>query len=874
MQIEHAPHKREHQSVPRKPLQAAVQQFWDMLYRSGELIVAMRDDNNTLATTVARLETEVDLRRQNYDDLAVQFARIQEHTRKLEERISDVKQRELLQAKIDEAITEKDARIGTLEQEVAAMKRDLEVLRSDGERKAEMIAHRDKLLERMEQTEREKKSLQDQLSELTQFRLNMEIMQKELARRNAEVNSRINEVQQYRNRVAEMDNKLFQIPKLQDDLSAAAARIAELTAELQELQKTHHQAAEYSRLYEIQQATLEAYSQKNLEYNVQLTARSKELEDARGQVGELEQRLTDERTVSERLYIELRSAREYEAQISQHLASLEQYAAQVVEVKKQNHLQEEQIRELTELLAQSDTALKSEIAAKFEQQEIAQNLSAKYEAICADLERKEAAGAEMEGTIAILRLEAEQSAATNDAKNKEILALQAAVESATAAKAATDIQLAAQTLTIEKTESELAAAHEEIAALQKEITSQQEQLTLESARAEQFSTELRAVQQEITQLKEQSASVITQHTATEGALTETIARQDEEIQKLTTKSTAQAAEIARITEEIATLRADTAKREESLTIDVGALTTALEAKTQEAARLSKEIADAWRATDDQKGIREAEREAFEGEKQSFHAEIREKEAEAKRLMERIGILEADYAREKDQSLRRIAMLNSERDDLGAQVAELGLRIEALAAESEAMRDELESEHIGYRAKESMLRTEVEQLREKIDQTATQLKQATRENVALREEVDQQKTQAVELAARLQTEQTAARRNFELTEEKLAAITAEKDKLADMVAVYREAQQDATRLNERNVELETEINTLTAELSKMRQALHLANQKQTEAQPAESAKSMRPEVISEPIGDQRDKVLGKIGDILSRLEGALQQEDNV
>lgn len=872
MQIEHAPHKREHHTAPRKPLQMAVQQLWDTLYRSGELIVAMREDNSSLSAAVTRLEAEVELRRQNYDDLAVQFARIQEHTRKLEERISDVKQRELLQAKIDEAIAEKDARIGVLEQEVAAMERETEALLKDSEHKAEMIAHRDKLLERMEQTEREKKSLQDQLSELEQFRLNMEIMQKELARRNAEVNSRINEVQQYRNRIAEMDNKLFQIPKLQSDLAAAAARTDELTAELQELKKTHHQAAEYSRLYEIQQATLEAYSQKNLEYNVQLTARSKELEDARGQVSELEQRLTEERTVSERLYIELRSAREYEAQISQHLASLEQYAAQVVEVKKQNHAQEEQIRELTELLAQSEQALKTEIAAKFEAQEIAQNLSVKYEAVCADLERKEATGAEMEGTIAMLRMEAEQAANAIEVSNKEITTLKTAAQAATTAKDATDEQISAQLLTIEKTEHELATAKEEITGLRNEITLKQEQITSESARAEQVSKELAEAKQEIAQLIEESESTVLQQTTALAALNETIARQDEEIQKLTTESTERAAEIERITKEIATLKADTSKREEAMTIDIGALTTALEAKTLEAARLGKEITDAWRATDDQKGIREAEREAFEGEKQSFHAEIREKEAEAKRLMERIGILELDYAREKEQSLRRIAALASERDDFGAQVAELNLRIEALAAGSDAMRDELENEHISYRAKEAMLRDEVEQVRAKLDDNEAQLKRANRENSALREEIDQQKTQSIELAARLQTEQVASRRNLELADEKLAKVNAEKEKLEDMVAVYREAQQDTMRLNERNVELEAEIATLTTELSKMRQALYLANQKQAELQTVEPAKPAPPQIVIEPVGDQRDKVLGKIGDILSRLEGALQQEE--
>ncbi|GAB1430566.1 hypothetical protein MASR2M18_13990 [Ignavibacteria bacterium] len=881
MQIEHAPHERGAKSAPHKLLQTAVQQLWDTLYRSGEFIVALREDNASLSETTVRLEKEAELRRQNYDELAVQFARLQEQNRRFEERAADIRQREEMQVQIDEALSEKDKQIVGLNDKVDELCRELKDIRDEAESRAQAIAYRDRQLDRLENAERENKSLRDELGELEQFRMNMEIIQKELARRNSELNARLNETQQYRNRVAELENKLFCIPKLEDEIAAAKSRMAELEDEIARLQKDHHQASEYSRLYDIQQATLEAYSQKNLEYNIQLTARIKELDDVREQMGDIERKLADERAITEKLHVELRSAREYESQISKHLASLEQYAGQIVEVKKLNHVQEEQIKDLTELLEQSEKVLKAEIAAKFETQEILQTLSAKYETACANIEKQEATGVEMEGTITALRHEIEQKTAANELLQKEYDALQSALKAAVSAKSELSSALSEQTAAAEKLSEDMVALRNESVQLRRELSelsiasaeserllrgelsAKQDSIVEAQATDERLRQEIEALCSEIKRVETEFATATENHDVAALELQNLISQKTAETKQLAEQSNERFTEIERLKSEIFEMKVATAERDKTHDAEMRMLSGEVEVKTLEIKRMSGEIVEAWKSADDQRGIREVERERFEGEKQSFLAEIREKEVEIKRLVERIALLESDYAREKGRTSRNIDLLNAQIEELNAQIAEKDLRIEALAAGSDAMRDELEQGFVGSRAKEAHLREKAELLQTKLDEEERQFKRLVKDNVALRKEIDEQRVQAAQLTERLQSEQSAMRKAIEAAEARYSALSDEKKNADDMLAVYREAQQDSTRLYERNAELESEVHSLTVELSKTRQALHQANQKISEtAVPAD---------IAAPSGDQRDKVLGKIGDILSRLEGALQEE---
>lgn len=881
MQIEHAPYERDGKPVSHKLLQAAVQQLWNTLYRSGEFMVALREDNASLSETTARLEKEAELRRQNYDELAVQLAGFQEQNRRFEERIRDIKQREELQAQIDESLNVKDKQIALLNEKIEKLSGELEELQDESESRAQAVAFRDRQIERLENAEKENKSLRGELSELEQFRMNMEIIQKELARRNSELNARLNETQEYRNRVAELENKLFCIPKLEDDVAAAKNQIAEQADEIARLQKDHHQASEYSRLYDIQQATLEAYSQKNLEYNIQLTARVKELDDLREQMSEVERKLAEEHAITEKLHIELRSAREYESQISKHIASLEQYAGQIVEVKKLNQVQEEQIKDLTELLEQSENVLKSEIAAKFEIQEILQTLSAKYETACANIEKQEAAGVEMEGKIAALRQEAELTTAENERLQKVYNSAQTALSVAESSKNEASAALTEQISIAEKLSDELSAIRNESVQLRRELSelsvasaenerllrgelsAKQDSLAEAQATGERLKQEVSLLRSEIGHTKAELVSLNEKYNKTENELQNLISTKSDEIEQLAKLSGERADEIELMRSELFSMKSAASEQNKVHETHMRGFTATIDEKVQEIERMSAEIAEAWKSADNQRGIREAERERFEGEKQSFLAEIREKEIETKRLMERIALLESDYALEKGRSSRNIDLLTAQIEELNAQIAERDLRIESLAASSDTMRDELEQGFAGNRAKEAHLREEIDSLQSKLDEDEKQFKRLVKDNTALRKEIDEQRAQSAKLSERLQAEQSAARKLAETTEARYITLADEKKNADDMLAVFREAQQDAVRLYERNAELESEIHSLTVELSKTRQALHQANQRigePTSPQPG----------VNAPV-DQRDKVLGKIGDILSRLEGALQEE---
>ncbi|MFN9340505.1 MAG: hypothetical protein ACK6BZ_13560 [Candidatus Kapaibacterium sp.] len=168
-------------------------------------------------------------------------------------------------------------------------------------------------------------------------------MRKELARKNADVNHHLNEIQKLKNERAEAESKLFDIPKQKEEIASLKVMIDALTQDKNELLQTHEEAKEYSRLHKVQQESIDTYTQQILDLKRVNSHLETDKADRDRQIESLQRKIDEQLMVQERLHLQLRSAREYEQQIAEQLRSLDDYSAQLIESQKTISQREEEL---------------------------------------------------------------------------------------------------------------------------------------------------------------------------------------------------------------------------------------------------------------------------------------------------------------------------------------------------------------------------------------------------------------------------------------------------------------------------------------------------------------------------------------------------
>jgi len=324
-------------------LHNAITKLWDSVNKSSEMLSSIRYENKSLVSqinqTVSDKEVVLDELRRTRDEINRLRGEFEQTSQKVQE-----------STKIVEDFRQLESRYGAVENEkeeiktlfVSLQNRNVELEQTIVTLQLGLNA-KDNLAKRADQLESENHTLSLKLGEMLEFEKNLEIMRRELARKNSDVNSHLNEVQRLKNERAEMESKLFEIPRQRDEITLLKQHVEQLTTERDELLKTHEEAHEYSRLHKIQQESIDSYSQQILDLK-RLNGQLENEKNEKEKYTEILQRKIDEQTMTqERLHLQLRSAREYEQQISEQLKSLDDYSAQVIEMRKTLTLRDEEL---------------------------------------------------------------------------------------------------------------------------------------------------------------------------------------------------------------------------------------------------------------------------------------------------------------------------------------------------------------------------------------------------------------------------------------------------------------------------------------------------------------------------------------------------
>ncbi len=324
-------------------LHNAITKLWDSVNKSSEMLSSIRYENKTLVSqinqTVSDKEVVLDELRRTRDEInrlrgefeqtslkVLESTKIAEDFRQLETRYEAVENEK---EEIKSLFTTLQNRNIELEQTISTLQLGVNA--------------KDNLAKRADQLESENHTLSLKLGEMLEFEKNLEIMRRELARKNSDVNSHLNEVQRLKNERAEMESKLFEIPRQRDEITLLKQHVEQLTSERDELLKTHEEAHEYSRLHKIQQESIDSYSQQILDLKRLNGQLENEKNDKEKHIEILQRKIDEQTMTQERLHLQLRSAREYEQQISEQLKSLDDYSAQVIEMRKTITLRDEEL---------------------------------------------------------------------------------------------------------------------------------------------------------------------------------------------------------------------------------------------------------------------------------------------------------------------------------------------------------------------------------------------------------------------------------------------------------------------------------------------------------------------------------------------------
>lgn len=315
-------------------LQNVINRLWEVINVSSEMLSTVRSENRVISLQVEQLSKEKEIILEDLRRTREETLNVKSDIRKYEERLVELDS-------VKEAFAKLENNVTIIEKERRELAEANDVMNQDkakseqtiNELRQELFA-KENLIKRAELMEGENKALSSKLAEMLEFEKNLEIMRRELARKNADVNTHLNEIQRLKNECAEMESKLFEIPKLRDENVILKGQIEILNSEKSELLKTYDEALEYSRLHKIQQESIDSYSQQILDLKRLNGQLENEKNDKDKLIDSLQRKIDEQIMTQERLHLQLRSAREYEQQISEQLKSLDDYSAQLIEMRK------------------------------------------------------------------------------------------------------------------------------------------------------------------------------------------------------------------------------------------------------------------------------------------------------------------------------------------------------------------------------------------------------------------------------------------------------------------------------------------------------------------------------------------------------------
>jgi len=324
-------------------LESAVQKLWTSVNASADILKATRNENHTLSSSLQQAIKDKDI-------ILEELRRTRDEMNKIRQDMESMSADQRAYSKLEEQYQvleshsgENLTKLSEALKQLTALTEDNNTLKKNFEDISVALAAKDTIVKRVESLESENTLLSQKLNEMLEFEKNLEIMRKELARKNADVNHHLNEIQKLKNERAEAESKLFDIPKQKEEIASLKVMIDALTQDKNELLQTHEEAKEYSRLHKVQQESIDTYTQQILDLKRVNSHLETDKADRDRQIESLQRKIDEQLMVQERLHLQLRSAREYEQQIAEQLRSLDDYSAQLIESQKTISQREEEL---------------------------------------------------------------------------------------------------------------------------------------------------------------------------------------------------------------------------------------------------------------------------------------------------------------------------------------------------------------------------------------------------------------------------------------------------------------------------------------------------------------------------------------------------
>lgn len=324
-------------------LESAVQKLWTSVNASADILKATRNENHTLSSSLQQAIKDKDI-------ILEELRRTRDEMNKIRQDMESKSADQRAYSKLEEQYQvleshsgENLTKLSEALKQLTALTEENNTLKKNFEDISVALAAKDTIVKRVESLESENTLLSQKLNEMLEFEKNLEIMRKELARKNADVNHHLNEIQKLKNERAEAESKLFDIPKQKEEIASLKVMIDALTQDKNELLQTHEEAKEYSRLHKVQQESIDTYTQQILDLKRVNSHLETDKADRDRQIESLQRKIDEQLMVQERLHLQLRSAREYEQQIAEQLRSLDDYSAQLIESQKTISQREEEL---------------------------------------------------------------------------------------------------------------------------------------------------------------------------------------------------------------------------------------------------------------------------------------------------------------------------------------------------------------------------------------------------------------------------------------------------------------------------------------------------------------------------------------------------
>lgn len=275
---------------PNANVQSAVAQLWDIIRKAGEALIAVRSDNAGLTARLAIVQGELysykeriaglDQERENSRSVVAmrdeelqalrtaleqaeqttvgQRAMMEEYADRMERYEETIRR---LTIQVDTQATE----IDTLQKqngEYEAFQVEVEQSRTDVHTLTQTVA-----------------SLQGQLATATKVAQDADYLRAEVVRRNTELHARIKEALEHKERVAELENKVFELGALQTAVQQAKEQLQTVQSEYAAALLAREEAEQRAEQREQQHTELQALLEKSRVVEGELLARMQQLHD-------------------------------------------------------------------------------------------------------------------------------------------------------------------------------------------------------------------------------------------------------------------------------------------------------------------------------------------------------------------------------------------------------------------------------------------------------------------------------------------------------------------------------------------------------------------------------------------------------------------